>query len=650
MTAYYCEPKSYPAYPSATNIPANTTTAYDGDGLAKGLATPAVCTIDCTSLTANGTTDQITLCGVAWTPAAASGATLASNLAAQIIGASAPGTSAVNAAATGWTTPQMRNALYASASGATLTIQTWAGSATYNSNTSWKAVGTGGLSAINNTFSGGASGAWGYLFNDEDCSAAGTIWKSAVALRSYGCWFVANNAGPIAGVSSGLSATDVVNVRGNNTVLYGSINGSNSTTSTNPTRAVIFLFDDGTEWSGDPGLFEFVPRLNNGMWQILGAGGSVPNTIAGRSLGCVRVRNGYNGAGSFRIGSAAATGGIIVENFLMWDQVAGTGAGTLQSSFSIAQTNAEVYAYNCKIKCDRNAWVVPFVSSNNGNMKLVVNGLILDFNNFSGTPTHIFPTESMRAGGSGCVILRGIEVICGNPAQVWQDVSGSPSAGSIYVAENCQNCVPNTALATAVGIASGNDFVSSYILQQSVGARHQFRLDTPNVSLEWSAGKDFPTLNAYLPDGTAWSYLWPWSSSATPIHVIGGTEIIRLSKFINTAGNNQITLELAVDPGLTLYTSHLGLSVAYVGDADNKIKVENTRASVTEINGTTALTTSAASWNFGSGAYSTWAARKLVITLSDDIKQNTEIDVSFWAFKPAPSTTSVFINPELGVA
>jgi len=63
MTAYYVEPKSYSNY---TATPPNTTTAYDGDGLAKGVATPAVTTIDCTSLTA-AATDTLIVCGATLT-------------------------------------------------------------------------------------------------------------------------------------------------------------------------------------------------------------------------------------------------------------------------------------------------------------------------------------------------------------------------------------------------------------------------------------------------------------------------------------------------------------------------------------------------------------------------------------------------------
>jgi len=258
MANFYVQHGLYPAYtatPSAIAPAAGA--AQEGDGLAIGLSTSAYATIDCTSLTA-AAGNTISVCGATLTCVASgattnqfnagSGATLATNLAAAINRTT--NTSKVNAAATSWTAPFVQNALYASVSGAVLTVQTRAGSAIYNANALWQitsATITGYGSAVQ--FSGGASGAWGYITNNS--TTATTIWPSGVAAWTYGIGKNADNTAPLAGPLT--TVNDYVFIRSGTTASSNVVLTSLANNVTNLTFAYAtnYVVDDGTIWTAD---------------------------------------------------------------------------------------------------------------------------------------------------------------------------------------------------------------------------------------------------------------------------------------------------------------------------------------------------------------------------------------------------------------
>ena len=645
MANYYCEPKTYPAY-AAT--PANNTTAYDGDGLAKGLATPARVSIDLTAYTAAaGAT--VTVCGTLLTCVtsgagahqfnAGSGATLAANIASAIQAA----TNAVNAAATGWTTPQLRNAVYASSSTATLNIQTRAGSAVYNSNASWKVVSSGltGGSQLDVTFANGASGAWGYWWNDY---VDGILWPSAVARLAYGCAFTGNNLAPLAGPCNSITITDVVNVRGNNAVLYMGPVDTNSYLVT-LTRPGVFLFDDGTEWSGDSGKTLTVNNRGTGSYNALYFAPTTTTeriVLVGRSLGCFQITG--SSGGVWRIFNSGG-GSTTLERILFVD-------GNSAFYFGWGSTTSEFVMQHCKLQVTRNGFYSPFGSvslGNTPNSYLRVEDTVFDFNAYTGTPTYLFdlsPVSNRQVD----IVFKGCTYVGAVPCYPF----GNPSAIiGRATAENCYGFAPNQ----AVGIQGSNAAPMSpelgcYILQQGVGSAHQFRLETPANVIDWTAGKSYPTLNSYLPDGTAWPYMHSYTTTANAHRLAFGTEVVRLSKAVTLASKSTVTLELAIDTAVaaSISKSHLGICVSYISASDSKVKNEYSLSSLVNMNDTTALATSSESWTVG-GTYANWVARKIALTLANNIKQNTEIDVTLIAYKPAPgSNTAIFINPEVGLS
>ena len=217
MTAWYVDhgctlyPTAYMAAPSsAASLP------QEGDGLASGTgATPAVASasMDFTSATAAaGAT--IAIMGAALTCVASgasttqfnagSGATLAANLATAINAATALPTTT-----TGGIAPYLKAVVWATSSGAVLTVYSRIASAGLNQSSNASNTITCGTLAnwtsapANSNFSGGVSGPWSMFFNPTALAAA--VNASVSGAGSYGAFVGAVMGLPVGG--------DVINVR-----------------------------------------------------------------------------------------------------------------------------------------------------------------------------------------------------------------------------------------------------------------------------------------------------------------------------------------------------------------------------------------------------------------------------------------------------
>lgn len=662
MATYYCDHGSYPAYSATPPTAPNPGAAQDGDGLALGVATVAFMTFDFTSFTAVAG-NTLNVCGALLTCVASgaaanqfnagSGATLATNIASAINAA----TNTVNAAAATWQTPQLRNACYATVSGAVLRIQTRAGSAVYNANTSWQvssATGFNGTPITTTQFSGGASGTWGCLVNDD---TLGVMWPSAMARWTYSFMLTTRIAGP------NPNAADVVYLRANNRTLLHNAAATNG--------LITFAFDvnivvdDGTIWTGDTGFFrvrESSPSANFYLWVI-----PVANNCRLVWEGLNRSRFqfltdnvGYIG---FRSNFTAVNCGIAIRNATITDSSTG-GVG-----FQSGWTNAPNFAlgmYDCDFIITRNGFNSPFILNGNN----LQNGLVRIENcNFSWTTYTGAPgalaAQSSDGGACAQYIIRGCTATGISPFPFSAITGNAVGVARRYIAEDLQGFQVQTSVGMLgfynVSSGSGDDEYGSYAIQRGVGATRQFRLDTNRAIVAWNTGLGFPYLDAYLPDGTPWSYAitWPGSNlSHLARSVQFGLDVITLTKTIvsnvGLAGN--IDVEMLFDPAIapSITDAFVSLSTSYVADSDNRLYTETNRGGyvLTHLIGTgSALPAGSTSWVRNTAAAG-FTALRLREVLTRTIKPNTEISVTLRLHRlnPSASNTTFYVNPNVGVS
>lgn len=653
MADYYVEPKSYPAY-AAT--PANSTTAYDGDGLAKGLATPAKVSIDLTAYTA-AATNTFAVGGATLTCVASgatanqfnagTGATLASNLASAINAAT--NVLAASSPAANWVAHQLRNVVYASAAGATLNIQTRAGSSVYNANSSFQCVSVGftGGSQFAAQFANGVSGAWGCFFSDYD---AGTMWPQAITASSYGIIFngvTTTNCAPLAGPSAAISHdADVVHIRCNDKTLYASADNATGPGTVSVNRSAFYLFDDGTEWPTGAGYLNFNGRRQSStFWHVLVTALNSKCSFVNRGgdwltgLRIQAVNAGRSGAG-IQPGNTAS---LLVENILFNDTQSTNIVNSTASSAS------DITIRGCKFVCTRNAFyqvINSFWSSSYPNSSVLIERCVFDFSSYSGADSYVIALVNGISSNtlSNCVI-RDCQLIAASAGHT----AVNTYLASGVVVENFRGVNEATNLNVLGSNSALNHRPVPYVIQQGILSAEHFRHENPLYIVDWNPNAAYPTYNSLLPSGGAWVVRLQWSNSAN-VEKLGGIEFFKRSHFITQSGMQKVVLEMLFDSALTPTNAHFGIFVTYTKNADSLIYTEATEeSSLVRQTGATTLATSAAAWT-KPGAYSTWVARKIELTLSGTIKQNTNIDVGVVFHKKSPSgVQSVFINPEVGV-
>lgn len=650
---YYVEPGSYPAY---TATPPDTATAYDGDGLDKGLAVPAYVSIDLTAYTASAG-NTVTIGGAVLTCVAsgastnqfnaASGATLASNLAAAIIAS----TWLCNAAATGWNTPQLRNACYASASGAILTIQTRAGSAVYNSNTLWKVVSSGltGGAQLDNQMANGVSGAWGYLYNDN---SVGTIWPSAQAVGAYGVWrhpSTPANA-PIAGPCGLISVnSNIVHIKGNGYVHYGSTDNVSSNVTVTIDRDGYYLFDDGTIWPGATAGSFFRARQNSVYLETyrFATFTGAKTVFTGRTLGAVTMGSATQAyRGKLDVSNTLSTE-LVISNILFDVPENGGANSWVRINYHATAASSELHVQGCKWQCPLNLFFSPIVfpNSNYASWGLYVEDCIFDFSTYAGAPSYLINLTNINSSSNTAIaVCRNLTYI----GAVKPTVFGNNTTASLsLLAENCSNFIvnQNVGYVGAIPAPSNGESPSIWCIQQGVSHPQQFRHETALGVIDYDPDGAYPYCNSSLPDGTAWSIRAQWSAVAAT-HRLQGVEVIRRQAFVTQANMSNVALELLFESAASPKYSHFGLVVSYTraSDGSRTVKRHNYwqeyRFSTTDI-----PTAGALAWT-KAGSYATFVARKLSLALGENIAQNTMIDVKLVCYGHSGTTYTYFINPE----
>jgi len=655
MATYYLQHGAYPAYVAAPSA------AQDGDGLAMGLATWATASITFASNLGAVSGNTISVCGVTLTLGStpADATALAAAIAALIQASSTAIPSGYPAS--NWTQPQLRNALYATSSGATLTVRTRAGSAVYNANPNWQ-ISSATIAGFPTTqFAGGASGAWGYFVNDD---TVGTMWPSALAKWTYSPLLSTQIAGPR---PQGFG--DTVNIRANGVTITHSAFATQFSFAI--AASAFYVVDDGTIWAGDTGTFVWsLGQTAVGYGTTWGAASGVQVYFGARTLGKFIFQT-TTGCGTQSFGHYVGGPGSNITNSMTLDRISFVDNSTNGSNPAIFVSSpyfnvaSDLTFLNCSFTFNR-TFFYPILSQ----QAVANNNTVTTFENC----TFSWPSLSGASGGlanlanwSTATNYRVVFRNCTAQVQGSFSASNAPTlftglaaiaAGNALIAENCPGFNVNASggLLGLNGQAFGHEEVG-HILQQGVGPTRQYRFETPRTTIAWAPGAGYPTLTATLPDGTLFSYLALWagsnlSLSSYAIHGLqGGVELARLTKTITSTGGlaGTVTVDLLMDaaiPVANVTDQHLGLKVSYVSAATNRTVMETTNARLFNRGAGSPLAAGSGAWTKSS--YPTFNALKLALTLSGLPAANTEIEVAIVAYQGAPQSAnaSFFIHPD----
>lgn len=162
--------------------------------------------------------------------------------------------------------------------------------------------------------------------------------------------------------------------------------------------------------------------------------------------------------------------------------------------------------------------------------------------------------------------------------------------------------------------------------------------------VSWHKGASFPTLNATLPDGTAWS-LRCQNHDSDGCHMTR-PYVDNVVQVNAEAGTKKLTIELLIANTITSPTDRdFFLEIAYY-DEDNEVRWESTRSNISP----SALTSSTASWSTTTYDSKSFTKYKIVYELEHDIEDDTLIDVVIGSGRTQASSDDwYFVCPDIVV-
>jgi len=628
MTDFYCD---HGAYSSALGTTPTWGVPQEGDGTSISAATAAsVVSVDLTSITSTAGTFSLFGSAAVSVGASASGATLATQIAAAINGSSVT---------TGNTTifpgsPQLRNAFYATTTGATLNIMCRIGSALTNVlGLVWGGTWSAGPPS-NLTFAGGSGGCWGWYINPAAIGVAGSI-----ALLSYGVWLYA----PYCGTLPTLTDTTYIRTGEGKTITlnflaeYTTLNYQHGNFPGN------LVFDSNTKWTSDSG---------NGVFKLVLFGGAYIGNISFS----------YPGSYPFYV-AALKRGGYEIEctstaytTITLHEPVSGeVSANYCNVKFRDSRTNGTFivfapsratrtanYVYeNCdyvvttpRANADKLFWASGYDSTQSS--KFI--GCTFDFN-ISGLA---YPGDLLWVNGSYDLEFHLALVNCAflgyapkyKLSTALLAYITSPVRFSI-VADNCTGLqMPSSYF----GIPSAVKYLDQNLKQIIFSDESGMRVEDVRGVAEWvpSESPSFPTLSAARPgSGVPWSLRLVWMqvpqlSRGRPFQSPSMRMYNQLS-----AGVKVCTLQLFVP---STVSSGVHVAFGYI-DATGIARCESSEL----------LQSSSSTWT-NAGSFSGYVSKKVVVTTSYSVAANSEV-TCLVALNKSPDSTVVnlYVDPEFTV-
>lgn len=638
-------------YGQPLNVPSAWGVPQDGDGTATTAATAsATISFDIAAWTFTSGSSTFSIMGsTAMTVGAgansatnaqysATAATMAANIAAAInLNAY---TNMVNIPS-GWVTNnQVRNVVYAKATGSVVAVMTRAGSAGYNTLVAMTFANVTGASS--QSWSGGSGGCWGYIYN----RLAGFL-PSAIAAITYGIWTPAKT---IAGEQAN---GDDVKIRAGKTVKLVCANVTTALPTVGSAAApVTYTIDDSTVWSdgadpvlsilGDPG----------GGYYYWGIG--APTTCYAH----IKASRYADGSAGLNITAVSSGGGNVANTVsiafggpVTFENVDLIGYGHASPSLSASYGNA-AYAgttlIGCKIRVNTTQASGPHISNGGSTNTCNLNLYDFEINVTNATA----PATAIISGH----VSYGDLVIEGSGLKLTGFVTGSTFMGTpnnnLRVLLNDVSWGGVTLRGPFLNSAGASYSRSNKVITcaSSIGSM-DFLHERPDGFVEWNSGRSHPTLNAKLRDGTS-----PWSIHAIPTsaasilskaHPLCLPEIVKLNSLAD--GVRTAKVEIACETNLAFTRKDISLVLTYVG-------TDGDLHSCTTLDYGSALTASSETWSaeaagqvtFSDGGTIYHDKYYLSITTPTAIKTDTFVRASIRIHTATSNIKrGVFVDPEI---
>lgn len=570
--------------------------AQDGDGEAIGAATPATAEVVFSGVPSSG---AIAVLGVTLSVSWSASADNCANLLAAAINAS---TATAAGPASFTAKSQVRNHVYARgpANGApagTCQIMTRQGSASHNGLIAVTHTLNNVSSAGTITFSGGASGAWGWI------ASGSTMWPSGIAVGTYGLFCTTRFCGT-------LNGGDVVHIRRGarvyvpgGTAMIMQLPACGSANS-----RVVFRIDEGVKWPTDPAdEYVLIARhLSASSSAGLGFGASASTQyidIEGtrRSDDDYSLRI-YDVDGIGRVLQAPGVYQVIGADFYSKDKTTldGYGASLTGANDGWRFTRSR---FRRQAQTTNETFLVSPAGS--GRCHLVCTDVIFD----CGSPTapQLGEIDWLNSNSYQCTLeLNGCRFVGYLPgSKLFKGNVTYSSAVRAVLGRNCDLGNISVLGPNFVSVAGGPDsrrnVPNGVYLTSQVGGQ-DFLLDTPYGMAAWLSNRSFPTLDGRLRDGVT-----PWSLQIVPSVVAGNLshsrpfETPRFAK-INTlpTGVRTITVEFGLEQSLAWTSADISIAVEYE-DANGIVCIDSL-----DVTGS-ALVTSTAPWTNASGGQFTYS-------------------------------------------
>jgi hypothetical protein len=693
MASFYCD-HGCTLYPTAyMSVPTNSgSLPQEGDGKASGTgATPAVsvATMDFTSATAaagatlavHGATLTCVTSGATTNQFnAGSGSTLAANLVTAINAA----TQAPTVTTGGVSSPYLKALVWASSSGAVLTVYSRIASTDLNQsvNASCTLV-TGSPGNWTNppataNFSGGVSGPWSQAFNTAALAAG--INASISAIGTYGAWVATMMGNPTAGdllhMRTGRSSANItINITADTTV-----------TTRNIGTAISYYeirFDNGTIWNDGNSSKRFTIDMNTGgviftlnvqgylYWH--GQMQSGTDVQSGGTVNCLLTKtasdsSGYRG--TIQVASSYGVRHTVLEGVEFKDTGAGPYTGQIWAIGPPTVVNnpyLPIIVRNSKFAIVRAAGGFFTTGASSGATFDVVDCLFA-FGGAAQYTAAIIPSAPSVAfgirlirpkftgGGGGHHIL--LPAAAGTSAPTYSLIIEDPvDMGQFILSDSSASLCGRISGQVSTAVGQTEHAVGQFLT--STGNDRTFIIDTPRRLLEWRPAS-FPTTGlSTLDDGTAFSVRFsvPHTGLATGL----------VTSMCPVKGIRQIATNTLGDSASLVLTEHILIDASYGGSSytptDAEWWIEGTYVSSVDAStkifttrGTgTNLTSDSQSWSATtyspfSGASRTYSKWKITATLTN-VKNNTDVAIYLVCAKqPSVMNEWCFIDPQFQLA
>ena len=487
-------------------------------------------------------------------------------------------------------------------------------------------------------FAGGADGPFAYMYN-----VATVFGKSAgltgTSLPSYGLLFN-GTPGPS---SPGLS--DLVHVRTKRS-------GSDLTDAAWHTAGTMqawlaqrnYLFDNGTVWSGDNGVYTATFKTYSTTGSECAIYVNTVVSFESRSqYGFVLQVGSTSWAATTFYGLRMLTNSFLTFRKCKFQESSDNiGMGYLAGAGTVAAQARADLSDSMSVFRGTGKRVWNLSANGTANSQCVMNGHVVLVVAATGT---IAGLVSLGTNGNGTVEWIGGSISdsngiykCTNP--VWL---ASSFAGQVVV----DGVVGITD--AAVGFPSSPTSTQRFLWNSPEGANKAFRLETPAYSVDWKGDGTFPYCGAAADlRGVNWSHRVTWTDAPS---MRNSVTPLRLSRFYRSvAATKTITLELYIPDASTIRLDELVFAVSYMDSTDvwrnecvggvGSQVLDDTRGAV--------LSSSTASWTAnGVAAHS---AKKLELTTAYPIKSGSEIVTRLSFCAPKSPAIVIYVSPELGVA